>query len=204
PSMEPENIDDNFIELLSSEKISQHIHLCLQSGSDKILKLMGRKYTVASYRENVQKIRSRFPNFNITTDIIVGFPGESEEDFQETLELVNELKFGHVHTFKYSQRQGTAAVKLKEQISEQVKAERSERLRVLSEQLRDSYRESLLGLSQRVLIEQVSEGSGYGYSEYYVPFKLTNCSTLLKNRFVEIVANELLKEADESTLVARI
>lgn len=125
----PKDISSDLIELIAAEqKISKHIHLPVQSGSDRILKLMNRGYTREKYLEIVKEIKNRIPNVSITTDIIVGFPGESEKDFEDTLNLLKEVKFDSAFTFKYSKRDGTPASKMKEEIEKSVKEERLKKL----------------------------------------------------------------------------
>jgi len=201
PSMEPENVTDEFIELLASSKLCNHIHLCLQTGSDTVLKAMNRKYTVSEYLNIVKRIKEKSPLFNITTDLIVGFPGETDEDFAQTMEVVKGVGYGHIHTFKYSRREGTPAAKIKEQLPEKLKSERSSKLRRLSDQLKLSYREELLDLPQRVLIEKVADGVASGYSEYYVPVHILN-SDLSENSFIDVTPTRLEDIKGEMVLVA--
>ena len=191
PSMEPENVTDDFLELLSNPKLCRHIHLCLQSGSDRILKAMNRRYTVAEYRALFNRIRERSELFNVTTDLIVGFPGETDGDFDSTLSLAREVGFGHIHTFKYSRREGTPAAQLKGQLAETVKTSRSKQLRELATELKISYRKKLLGKSQRVLVERICDGVASGYNEYYVPVKIYRAESLQENTFVEAVPTRL-------------
>jgi threonylcarbamoyladenosine tRNA methylthiotransferase MtaB len=106
-SIEPEGLDDHFYSLFSNSRLCPHLHLCLQSGSDRILSRMRRHYTVSSFMKIVDELKKRHPMFNFTTDVIVGFPGETEEDFRATCSSVTEAGFSHIHTFKYSVRSGT-------------------------------------------------------------------------------------------------
>lgn len=125
----PKDLSDDVIEAVASlDKVCEHIHLPVQSGSSRILKLMNRHYTREEYLNCVRKIKKRIPEAAITTDIIVGFPGETEEDFEDTLSLVNEVEYDSVFTFIYSKRLGTPAEKMKDQIEETVKHERFNRL----------------------------------------------------------------------------
>ena len=131
-SMEPEGISDKFISLFSNPKLMPHLHICLQSGSDRILKAMHRMYTLKEYLDITGKIRSAWPDFNFTTDIIVGFPGESDEDFELSCRIVRDIGFSHIHTFKYSTREGTRAGRMEGQVPEKVKNHRSGIIRDLS------------------------------------------------------------------------
>ena len=128
----PWDFTDKMIDVISKcDNIMPYIHLPIQSGSDRILKLMGRKYTTEEYLELVRKIKERIPNVSITTDIIVGFPGETEEDFLKTLDIVNEVKYDLAYTFIYSPREGTPASKMEDNTSMEEKKERLARLNEL-------------------------------------------------------------------------
>ena len=176
-SIEPEPLGDRFIDLLSHPKMCPHLHLCLQSGSERILLLMRRQYNLGEYLSLVSRIRARYPDFNLTTDIIVGFPGETGDDFGATCRIVREVGFSHVHTFKYSKRDGTRAARMPDQVPEKIKNERSEIIRRISRENKYRYRKGLVGKEQTVLVEKVFEGAeAKGYGEHYVPvrFKLDN------------------------------
>lgn len=168
-SIEPDGYGDRFIELFRHPRLMPHLHLCLQSGSDAVLLRMRRMYPLSGFREITDKIRDRYPDFNLTTDIIVGFPGETEDDFQATCEVVREIGFSHIHTFKYSRRKGTRADRMPDQVPEKVKTERSEIIRGISEENKRRYRSSLIGKTQQVLVEKIHAGLARGYGEYYVP-----------------------------------
>ena len=167
-SLEPDGFGDRFVELFKHPKLMPHLHLCLQSGSDKTLLRMRRMYDVGQFRKTVNQFRSVYPDFNFTTDVIVGFPGETDDEFQETLDAVHEFKFSHVHTFKYSVRKGTRAERLENHVPEKVKNERSLRVRRLSEENKRRYYESLIGKAQNVLIEKVTKTKASGYGDQYV------------------------------------
>ena len=115
-SIEPDGYGDKFIELFQHPKLMPHLHLCLQSGSDAVLLRMRRMYTLSEFSSIADKFRNRHPDFNLTTDIIVGFPGETALDFQSTCDLVRDIGFSHIHTFKYSRRKGTRADRMPDQI----------------------------------------------------------------------------------------
>lgn len=169
-SLEPDGFGPEFFRLFRHPKMTPHMHLCIQSGSDPILLKMRRMYTVKTFMEIVEKFRAEIPDFNFTSDVIVGFPGESEEDFQLTLDLVKDAQFSHVHTFRYSRRKGTRADRMEDQLVERIKNERSELVRELTEKNRLSYMESMIGKQQRVLVERVDDkGMARGYGEHYLP-----------------------------------
>ncbi len=166
-SMEDGLIDDEFMEkLVSLKNFCPHFHLSLQSGCDNVLKKMNRKYTTAQFEESVKLIRNYFPLAGITTDIIVGFPTETDEDFEETLAFVERVGFSQLHIFPYSKRTGTASAKLYGDLSGTVKAERLKRLEELGKKHKlEFFKQNKMG---RVLIEEVSKGFGEGYTENYI------------------------------------
>lgn len=167
-SLEPTVVDAPFVaRLIESERLCHHLHLSLQSGSDTVLKRMGRRYGRKEYLEIVKVLRDIDPLFNITTDIIVGFPGETEEEFRETLSLAEEVAFGKIHVFKYSRRPGTKAAVMPDQVPEPVKKERSTRLQALGDRLMADYHRLHLGTEQRVLIEEQENGLWTGYTNDY-------------------------------------
>ena len=167
-SLEPTVVDAPFVaRLIESERLCHHLHLSLQSGSDTVLKRMGRRYGRKEYLEIVKVLRDIDPLFNITTDIIVGFPGETEEEFRETLSLAEEVAFGKIHVFKYSRRPGTKAAVMPDQVPEPVKKERSARLQALGDRLMADYHRLHLGTEQRVLIEEQENGLWTGYTNDY-------------------------------------
>lgn len=154
-SLEPRIITGEFVRALSGmEKVCPHFHLSLQSGSNSVLKRMNRKYTAEEYYDRVGILREYFDDPAITTDVIVGFPGETEKEFQETRELIEKVGFYEIHVFKYSLRKGTAAAKMAGQIPEEIKAGRSGELIALSERLAREYRQAHLHKETEVLFEE--------------------------------------------------
>ncbi|WP_422486703.1 tRNA (N6-isopentenyl adenosine(37)-C2)-methylthiotransferase MiaB [Gudongella sp. DL1XJH-153] len=139
------------------DKLSPHLHLPVQSGSNRMLKLMNRKYTRDEYLEKIKTIKNLVPNIAITTDIIVGFPGETEQDFQETLDLVKEVEFDLAYTFLYSIREGTTAAKMEKQVPDKIKHERFQRLLDTLNPIGLKLNQKLLGTVQKVLVEAVSK-----------------------------------------------
>ncbi|MCH5273175.1 MAG: MiaB/RimO family radical SAM methylthiotransferase [Lachnospiraceae bacterium] len=172
-SLEPRIMTEAFVkELALLSKICPHFHLSLQSGCDATLKRMNRKYTTAEYKEAVERLRRYFTKPAITTDVIVGFPGETEEEFAETMRFVKETAFSQIHIFKYSRRAGTAADKLEAQIPEPVKAERAETLAELEKELEYNYRKQFGGVTEPVLFEEkvTVDGAEYmvGHTTRYI------------------------------------
>ncbi|SNT14965.1 threonylcarbamoyladenosine tRNA methylthiotransferase MtaB [Anaerovirgula multivorans] len=171
-SLEPTLFTDEFLHELSKvSKLCEHFHLSLQSGCDRILKKMNRKYTTAEYREIVKRIRQVYPKVALTTDIIVGFPGETNEDFQETYRFVEEIAFSSIHVFKYSPRKGTPAASFEEQVDGKAKHIRSEKLIALGGTLQKDYYQQFIGSVKTVLFETLSkEKKGYieGYTDNYL------------------------------------
>ena len=163
-SLEPRIITDEFAKRIAGlEKICPHFHLSLQSGCDKTLKAMNRKYNTEEYYEGCVKLREVFDNPAITTDVIVGFPGETEEDFLETRKFLEKVHFYEMHIFKYSRRKGTVADKMKEQVADTVKSERSAVLLALEKAQSLEYRKMYIGKRLEVLIEELTEIDGRSY-----------------------------------------
>ena len=154
----PKDLSDELIEVMAhSKKICKHLHLPVQSGSSRILKLMNRKYTKEHYLELVDKIRTAVPDIAITTDIIVGFPGETEEDFQETLDVVRKAKYDSAFTFIYSKRSGTPAAAKEDQVPEEVVKDRFDRLLAQVQEIARERSSRFEGTVQEVLVESVND-----------------------------------------------
>jgi|WetSurSiteA1Bulk_404760.scaffolds.fasta_scaffold01173_4 threonylcarbamoyladenosine tRNA methylthiotransferase MtaB len=169
-SIEPEGFGQPFFNLFAHEKLCPHLHLCLQSGSDRILMQMRRTYRLQAYRDIIEELLKRYPLFNFTTDILVGFPGETEDDFDQTCKVIREIGFSHVHTFKYSIRHGTRAERMPDQVPEKVKQQRSQAVRELAAELKQQYRQQFIGKQQTVLVEKITKnGLARGYGQHYVP-----------------------------------
>ncbi len=160
-SIDPADFDLRLLDLYPSSRLCRHFHLPLQSGSDAVLRRMRRRYTVARYQELVRAIRSRVPGAFIAADVIVGFPGESEADFEATVDVCRELGFAGLHVFRYSPRPGTLAARFADQVPEPVKKVRSERLIALAEEWAAAFRQSQLGVTLEVVVEGPA-GSGPG------------------------------------------
>ena len=169
-SLEPDHIDESLLmELSECRKFCPQFHISLQSGSDKILRKMNRHYTADEYAVLVENIRIIFPDAAITTDIICGFPGETEDDFAETVSFAQKIGFDKTHIFPYSRRPGTPADKLPEQISKQIKEERCRNLAIVCEKSRLDFMQKMVGKTVNVLFEVPSDGIQRGYGENYLP-----------------------------------
>lgn len=173
-SVDPEIITPEFIDRLKyADKMCPHFHLSLQSGCDSVLKNMNRHYNTKEYVEKCNLIRSIYENPAITTDIIVGFPGESDEDFETTVQFAKDVGFSQIHVFKYSKRSGTVAANMPNQIDEKVKTLRSEELIATGNVLTQSYRKNLIGKKEELLLEEekVIKDREYivGHTKNYVP-----------------------------------
>lgn len=186
-SIEPDRFDDHFFSLVGHPKLAPHLHLCLQSGSDRILLQMRRMYTVSEFMSIVDRVRARDPRFNFTTDVIVGFPGETEEEFEETMDVARRVGFGHMHIFKYSVRKNTRAERMPHHIPDAVKTERSQRMHALAEELKAAYRAPFDQTEQRVLVEKWADGKASGYNDYYVPM-VFDSDNKKRNRFEQVLA----------------
>ena len=197
-SLEPRIITDDFAKALASmPKFCPHFHLSLQSGCDETLKRMNRHYTTEEYAAGCDILRRYFDNPAITTDVIVGFPGETEEEFEATKAFLERIGFYEMHIFKYSRRAGTRADRMPEQVPEQIKNVRSEALLLLEKQMSKAYRESFLGKKKTVLLEEKTEigGRAYmiGHTMEYVKAVVPYADDL-KNKMAEGVLKEALND----------
>ena len=172
-SLEPDQLTPEVLDGLKSvKKLCGQFHLSLQSGSDGVLKRMNRKYDTALYRRIISDIRARFENCSVTTDIMTGFPGETEEEFNETLDFVKEIGFSKVHIFCYSRREGTPAAQMENQVDEQVKTARSKALSKVAAKCAKDFFAAQVGRIENVLFEQQKDGFFEGYTENYTPVKV--------------------------------
>ncbi|MFN2341288.1 MAG: tRNA (N(6)-L-threonylcarbamoyladenosine(37)-C(2))-methylthiotransferase MtaB [Halanaerobium sp.] len=191
-SIEGTEIDQGIIDLIAEEDIfCPHLHLPLQSGSDQILEAMNRPYTVAEFKETVAKLRKRIPELAVTTDVIVGFPGETEETFAETLKVVEEIAFSKIHVFPYSAREGTPAAEM-EQINGNIIKDYSKKLRLVNEALMLNYQKEFIGQEKEVLIEEVRDHKTdllTGYTDNYLKVLVAG-SDELKNQLVKVRLEE--------------
>lgn len=200
-SIEPDNFSDHFLSLFENPKLAPHMHICLQSGAENTLREMHRHYTAAQFKEMCDRIKAAIPDFNITTDVIVGFPGETEKDFAESAELCRNIGFSHIHTFKYSVRTGTKAAAMPNQIPETVKTERSAVIRQISAENKLKYFKQMLGKLQKMLIERImADGTARGYGENYIPLRLKT-KGLERNQFVEVTLKDIINKGDNSEII---
>ena len=168
-SIEITELNDKFLEMLKiNKKVCNHLHIPLQAGSDEILKRMNRKYDLAYYEEKINKIRSIRPDISITTDIIVGFPYETDELFNETLEFSKKMNFSKIHVFPYSIRVGTAAASMPNQVDEVTKKMRVKKLMALSEKQEKEYYEKFKGKELDILVEECDNNVSIGHTSNYL------------------------------------
>ena len=193
-SIEPLLITEEFVERLKKlEKICHHFHLSLQSGCDETLKRMNRRYTTEQFREIVKRLRNAYSDVNLTTDIIVGFPGETDEEFNKTYQFLKEIKFYKMHVFKYSPRKGTKASVMLNQINGDIKEERSKKLIELSDRNEIEYNNSYIGKNVEVLFEEEKDGIFKGHTQNYI---MVYCQSKenLDNKIMDVVCEKAEKE----------
>ena len=198
-SLEPTIITEEFVDRLKKlEKICNHFHLSLQSGCNETLSRMNRKYTTEEFKNVCKILRKAYPNVSLTTDIIVGFPGETEEEFNKTYEFLKEINFYKMHIFKYSPRKGTKAADMRNQIDGNVKEQRSEKLINLSNENEKRYNESYIGKELEVLFEE-EEGDFYkGHTTNYIMVKVKKNNENLENTIKKVT----VKSCKELDLIA--
>lgn len=188
-SIEESEIDDDLIELINTkDNLANHFHIPLQSGCDTVLKRMNRKYTCEQFLNKLKLIKEACPNVALTTDVIVGFPGETEEEFEQTYEFIQKCGFNMLHVFPYSSREGTIASRMPNQIDPRIKKERTLRLIELSNRLWDEYTNKFVGKEVEVLIEQYDEKNhlNIGHTSNYLEVKIPD----LENKVGKIIKTE--------------
>ncbi|NVK22102.1 MAG: tRNA (N(6)-L-threonylcarbamoyladenosine(37)-C(2))-methylthiotransferase MtaB [Kangiellaceae bacterium] len=166
-SVEPWDLGDNFFELFTNPRLMPHMHLPIQSGADSVLKRMSRRCRTEDFAHLVNQARTQVPGFNVTTDVIVGFPGETDEEFEQTMQYIEQLGFGHIHIFSYSDREGTKAARLPNKINKDIKKQRSQRLHLLAAQLKQQELQAQVGKTVPVLWESASQQSDANLQRYY-------------------------------------
>lgn len=172
-SLEPTIMNEEFLERLSKlEKVCNHFHLSLQSGCTSVLKRMNRKYTADEFKESVKLLRTYYPDAMLTADVIVGFPGETDEEFNETYKFLEEIKFYRMHIFKYSQRNGTKAAVMPNQVDGNIKEERSNKLIKLSDQIQNNYNQKYIGKEVEVLFEEKENEYIKGHTKNFIVVKV--------------------------------
>ena len=186
-SLEPLLITEEFLKrLVKLEKICHHFHLSLQSGCDETLKRMNRRYTCEDFKNITELLRKYYDDVNLCTDIIVGFPGETDEEFNKTYEFLKEVKFYKMHIFKYSPRKGTKAAQMAKQIDGKIKEQRSQKLVELSNKNEKEYNKKYIGKEVEILFEEEKEGIYKGHTANYI---LAYCKTNqnLENKIVKAI-----------------
>ncbi len=189
-SLEPWDLPQGFWDLFANPRLMPHLHLPMQSGADSVLRRMSRRCRSGEFLQLLQGARKQIPDFNVTTDIIVGFPGETEDEWKQTLDFVEQAGFGHVHVFAFSPRSGTRAAMLPDPVPHETKRRRSEELHTLAEKLKSRFMRSQLGKQVEVLVEgnpqQTSQGQAWlGYTPNYLRVSLTSAQDL-KNLIVPV------------------
>ena len=189
-SIEITELTDEVLEVMRNNKvIVDHMHIPLQAGSNKILKLMNRKYDLDYFFNKIKEIKSVRPAMAITTDVIVGFPGEEEEDFLETIETCKKIGFSKIHVFPYSERRGTKAMELEGHVDPKIKKERAKRLLEVSKELENNYFSSFIGRDVVVLVEEFRDGYSYGHTDNYLHVKIVGeieHNTFVKSKIKEV------------------
>jgi len=191
-SLEPEDFRLEWLELWENPRMCRHLHLPMQSGSDNILRRMARRYKSVRYRDIITTAKRLVPGIAISTDIITGFPGESDDDFEHTYELASELQFAKAHIFRFSPRQGTAAARMRGQILEEVKKARSERLLTLNEADSRCFRQQFLGQMVQVLIESQRHGRWEGLTDNYLRVELDGLPDMQTRNWQHTLVNARL------------
>ena len=198
-SLEPTIVDEEFVTRLSKlDKICDHFHLSLQSGCDETLKRMNRKYTTQIYRDAVATLRKYYPEASFTTDVIVGFPGETDEEFAKTYEFLKEIDFYRLHVFKYSPRRGTVAEKMPNQIDGNKKEERSNKLIELSNSMENKHNQSYIGKTVKVLFEEFEDGFFKGHTTNYMMVKVAG-EEEQSDKFVNKILDVKIRENNDAT-----
>lgn len=189
-SIEATELTAEVLEVIKeSNVIVDHLHIPLQAGSDEILKAMNRKYDLAYFFKKIEEIRRIRPNISITTDVIVGFPGETRELFEKTIETCRKLEFAKIHVFPYSERQGTKAMELPNHVEVNEKKSRARELLLVSKELEIAYAKKFLNKKVEVLIEETKDGYSYGHTSNYLHVKINK--ELEHNTFVTITIKDL-------------
>jgi len=198
-SLEPWDLPQGFFQLWANDRLMPHLHLPLQSGSDDVLRRMARRYTIADYAHLIAEARAAIPDFNLTTDIIVGFPGESEEDWAQTCAFVQEIGFGHIHIFTYSPRRGTVAARMPHQVPNHVKKARSREMHAIASRMKAATLARYAGDTRLVLWEGPGEKlpsdqmRWMGYTENYLRVETIQPAGLdVENRILPVRLTTLL------------
>ncbi len=184
-SLQPQEISPELIGLWRNQRLCPHFHLSLQSGSNEVLSRMKRSYSLNDYEESVALIRTLLPQAAITTDVMVGFPGETDQEFDESYNFCRRMEFARIHVFSYSPRQGTQAARLPNQIRDKVKKERSQKMLALAKESAQNFSQRFLGRTMTVLFEQQSNGIWSGHTDNYIKV-YTKSSADLTNKLLPL------------------
>ena len=197
-SLEPWELPENFFALFNNPRLMPHLHLPLQSGSDSVLKRMARRCKTVEFSQIVHQARRQVPNINITTDIIVGFPGETEQEWQDSYNFIKQTRFGHIHIFTYSTRSGTKVAALPDPVLNTIKKQRSQQLHRLAEQMKQSFMQQNLGESVEILWEgqkeeiDASQHKVFGYTPNYLRVAtIINDSESLEDQIIPALSREI-------------
>ena len=198
-SLEPTLITEEFLQRLTKlEKVCDHFHLSLQSGCDATLKRMNRKYTTSQFKEITDRLKKAYPEVSLTTDIIVGFPGETDEEFEKTYKFLKEINFYKMHVFKYSPRKGTPAAKMMNQVDGNIKEKRSRKLIDLSNKNENMHNEQYIGKDVDVLFEEFEKGYFRGHTANYIVVNVKG-EEKQKNEFVNKIKTVRVLENNAET-----
>ena len=190
-SIEPDLLSDQIIEFVhNSNKFVPHFHIPLQSGSDQLLKSMRRRYDTKLYSDKIEKIKKLMPNACIGVDVIVGYPGETDEEFNKTMNFLKSLPISYLHVFTYSERANTTAPSMGEVVPMEERRKRSKQLRILSLKLKQKFYQEQIGSQEKVLLETKEDNSIYGFTENYIKVKIPG-EMELKNNIVNVKLKEL-------------
>ncbi len=201
-SIEPEQMDEKLISRLAAQpKFCPQFHLSLQSGCDTTLKAMNRHYNTAEYAEIVGNLRNAFSNSAMTTDVMVGFTGESDSDFKSSMEFVKSIGFAKVHVFPYSRRKGTVADKAPNQVSPQLKEQRAKQMIELTEKSRRNFLQTQIGLTESVLVERYRHGYLEGYTKNYTPIHIMTDNTDLCGKIANVIITKAFDDYCEGKLI---
>jgi threonylcarbamoyladenosine tRNA methylthiotransferase MtaB len=199
-SIAPWDLDEELLDLWDDRRLCRHLHLSLQSGSTETLRRMRRPYTAEAYLRLLEKVRAAVAGVAVTTDVIVGFPGETEGEFEESLATVEAAGFAKIHVFPYSARPGTEAEKMPGQVSPEEKKERMERMLEAAARAEEAFRRAHLGTTATVLWEKPRDGVGQGFTDNYLRV-LSEAGAALWNRFTEVELVGLAEDGVEGRVI---
>jgi len=203
-SVEPWDLPENFFSLFSNKRLMPHLHLPLQSGSNSVLRRMARRCKTDDFKDLILRARNEIPNFNLTTDIIVGFPGETDEEWQESIKFIEETRFSHIHIFTYSKREGTKAATMANQVCSTIKKERSQQLHALAKSMRQTCLHDHINKSHTVLWETRNDNNAWtGYTDNFIRVESISANDQnLENQISNIIITDVA--ADASHCIAEL